>query len=152
MRPKHLQDLLDSVLPPRPVFATMNLSDIENVLRHTVRDQIRTERAVGAMYGAVFKKREAHYDATFAHARYGKPLNPHNHIVAIDPPGTTNRRWECQYCQEMGSCDDLTGQTQKNACTYVYPACPHCGQTPECAADCAGIAAALGSPNVRVIP
>jgi len=148
MRPEHLQQILDTVLPPRS--AGITLRDVENGLRKVIRDPMKAERAIGTLYGSAFKKKEKLYDGAFAKARFGKRLNPHNHIIALDPPGVPNRRWECRYCTEIGSCDDLVGPAQKNACTHVYPACPHCGQTPECAADCT--AAALGSPNVRVIP
>jgi hypothetical protein len=83
-------------------------------------------------------------------------VNPHNHIVAIDPPdpgpGTgKTRRWKCKMCGEVGLCDDLMGPDQRNPCAYVYPPCKYCGQTPTCAPDCYGILAALSSPNVRVI-
>lgn len=36
-------------------------------------------------------------------------------------------------------------------CTYDYPPCTTCGQTPECAADCGAVLAALNAPGVRVI-
>ena len=78
-------------------------------------------------------------------------MNPHNHIIAIDRSGTETRKWRCKMCGEDGTCDDLVGPKQKNDCGYTYPPCESCGQTPECAADCAGIAAALSSPKVRVI-
>lgn len=78
-------------------------------------------------------------------------MNPHNSIVALSPPGIKNRRWKCRYCGEEGSCDDLMGPEQKNPCSHVYPPCKFCGQTPTCAANCTGIAAALSSPDVRVI-
>jgi hypothetical protein len=42
-------------------------------------------------------------------------------------------------------------KVQKIACTHVYPPCEHCGLSGECAADCAGMAAILGSPGVHVI-
>ena len=78
-------------------------------------------------------------------------MNPHNRIVALDPPGTENRTWRCHYCGEIGSHDDLAGPEQKNPCSYVYPSCFSCGQTPTCAPDCVGIAKALKSNGVRVV-
>jgi hypothetical protein len=71
-------------------------------------------------------------------------LNPHNSLLAIDPPGTQNRRWRCQYCGVEGFYENL----RTVACTYVYPPCDHCGETPECAPDCKGIAAALSDGGV----
>ena len=44
--------------------------------------------------------------------------------------------------------DDLVGPKQKHPCGYDYPPCPDCGQTPECAPDCPGIAAVLGRPDI----
>lgn len=75
-------------------------------------------------------------------------LNPHGILKAIDPPRDhPPRRFRCHYCEAVGLYDEL----QAVACTYVYPPCEFCGQTPECAADCAGIAAILGSPDVHVV-
>ncbi len=73
-------------------------------------------------------------------------MNPHNYLKAIDPPGTDNRRWECQYCHQVAPFEEL----RKIECTYVYPPCKHCGQTPECAADCPGIMGILKSPAVHL--
>ena len=145
MRPELLQQLIGEMFTP-----AITLKNVEDGLRKVIRDPMKAEQAVGSLYGSIFKKKEKLYDAAFAKARFGKRLNPHNHIIAIDPPGM-NRRWECRLCNEIGSCDDLVGPAQKNACTHVYPPCPWCGQTPECAADCAGIAAALKTPEVKVI-
>jgi len=74
--------------------------------------------------------------------------NPHNLLVALDPPrDAPPRRWRCRYCGVEG----LWEEVDAAACTYVYPPCDHCGQTPTCAKDCAGIAMALASldPNVN---
>ena len=79
-------------------------------------------------------------------------MNPHNHIIALDPPGRSNRRWRCRYCGEIGLCDDLIGPKQKKDCSYVYPPCEYCNCTPTCAADCPLIAALLDQPNVRTVP
>lgn len=78
----------------------------------------------------------------------GLKKNPHNMLTAIDPPRShPPRRWRCYYCGVEG----LMNEVREIACTYVYPPCEHCGQTPECAPDCAGIAAALSTPGVVVI-
>lgn len=74
-------------------------------------------------------------------------MNPHGHMVPLDPKGTANRRWRCKFCDARGTLPAL----QALACTFVYPACKHCGQTPECAADCPAIIEALSDPRVRVI-
>lgn len=75
-------------------------------------------------------------------------LNPHSMLRAIDPPrDSPPRRWKCVYCGIVGLVEDL----QKIACTYVYPPCEACGQAPECASDCPGMATALGMPGVHVI-
>jgi len=71
-------------------------------------------------------------------------LNPHNWLTALSPPHTPNRRWRCEYCQLEGLYDEL----REVAC---YPPCEYCGQTPECAIDCHGIAEALGRPDVHLI-
>lgn len=74
-------------------------------------------------------------------------MNPHAHLVPLDKKGTAARRWRCQFCGDSGALAAL----QARACSYVYPPCEHCGQTPECALDCPGIVAALSDPRVRVI-
>lgn len=66
-------------------------------------------------------------------------LNPHNHLTALGPPGQPGRRWECRYCKMVGTFDEL----EAVACTYVYPPCESCGETPLCAPDCKGVAEAL---------
>lgn len=75
-------------------------------------------------------------------------LNPHNYLKAIDPPRShPPRRWRCHYCGFTG----LYEEALAVACTYVYPPCEFCGQTPECSADCPGIAAILGAPGIHVV-
>lgn len=75
-------------------------------------------------------------------------LNPHMSLKAIDPPRDhPPRRWRCDYCGLTG----LMGEVRAVACAYVYPPCKHCGQAPECAIDCSGIAAALNAPGVHII-
>jgi Fe-S-cluster-containing dehydrogenase component len=74
-------------------------------------------------------------------------LNPHNWLSALDPPGSANRRWRCQYC----GMEDFFDNLRAVACTYVYPPCEHCGETPECAQDCPGIAAALSGSGVYLV-
>lgn len=75
-------------------------------------------------------------------------LNPHMRLTAIDPPRESPpRRWRCHYCKATGLMDEV----RKIACTYVYPPCEFCGQTPECSLDCPGMAAALGAPGVHVV-
>ncbi len=72
-------------------------------------------------------------------------MNPHNSLVALDPPRRhPARRWKCHYCGVEG----LLETVRAIACTYVYPPCEHCGETPTCAADCPGIAAALSDGGV----
>lgn len=75
-------------------------------------------------------------------------MNPHNRIVAIDPPRKSPpRRWRCHYCAAVGLYDELRAVP----CTFVYPPCATCGETPECAPDCRGVLAALATPGVLVI-
>lgn len=62
-------------------------------------------------------------------------MNPHNWMTALSPPHTENRKWQCIYCQKFGTYGELIAIE----CSYVYPPCVHCGQTPECAPDCKGI-------------
>jgi hypothetical protein len=42
---------------------TITLRDIEDGLRQVIRDPIEAERKVGRLYGNVFKRKEADYDA-----------------------------------------------------------------------------------------
>ena len=75
-------------------------------------------------------------------------LNPHMVMVAIDPPRTSPpRRWRCRYCNAVGLYDEL----RAIACAYKYPPCATCGQSPECAPNCAAVLDALGSPGVVVV-
>lgn len=70
------------------------------------------------------------------------------YMRAIDPPRESPpRRWHCKYCGDIGLYEELRARP----CAFVYPPCEVCGQTPECAADCAGVLAALGAPGVVVI-
>jgi hypothetical protein len=68
-------------------------------------------------------------------------MNPHNCLVAVDPPGTRNRLWKCAHCGATGLFDQLW----VSSCSHVYPPCSWCGQTPTCAPDCVGVAAALAA-------
>lgn len=69
-----------------------------------------------------------------------KKWNPHNSLVALDPPRShPPRRWRCSYCGIEGLYDEV----EAVECTYEYPPCEYCGQTPTCAPDCEGIALAL---------
>lgn len=73
--------------------------------------------------------------------------NPHNWLVALDPPRETPpRRWRCHYCRIEGLYDEVVAV----ACTHVYPPCNACGQTPICSLTCAGIAAALSDSGVHI--
>lgn len=68
--------------------------------------------------------------------------NPHNWLTALDPPGNYDRRWRCNYCDEEGLFGELMGP-EASECSFDYPPCEHCGQTPECAPDCMGAWSAL---------
>ena len=82
-------------------------------------------------------------------------LNPHNWLTRITPvlpwplqPHPSDViRWRCQYCDAEGTWEEL----HTVACAYVYPPCRSCGQTPECAPDCRGIAEALADPRVHLV-
>ncbi len=74
-----------------------------------------------------------------------KKLNPHQYLKRVGQPPTD--RWCCQYCGAEGAYAALL----KIACSHVYEPCKHCGQTPYCAEDCAGIMAALSDPSVHVV-
>jgi hypothetical protein len=73
-------------------------------------------------------------------------LNPHNWMTALDPPGRSDRRWQCNYCGDTGTMEEV----RSRPCAHVYPPCAYCGQTPECALDCPGIAKALSGDDVHV--
>lgn len=69
-------------------------------------------------------------------------LNPHNILIALDPPGeASRRRWRCDCCKIEGLMDEV----QAIECAFVYPPCKHCGLSGECAQDCPGMMALLGS-------
>lgn len=84
-------------------------------------------------------------------------MNPHGWLTAVDPippwperlteEYAASKRWQCQYCPANGTWEEL----HQIECTYVYPPCSVCGQTPECAADCKFIGAILGNPAVHVV-
>ena len=59
--------------------------------------------------------------------------NPHMAIARI---AEGENDWECLYCGDRGTMDELSTRE----CTHIYPPCPHCGQTLECAIDCSGMA------------
>ncbi len=74
-------------------------------------------------------------------------MNPHMHLEALDPPREhPPRRWRCVPCGAVGTLDELNAIE----CTFEYPPCKDCGQTPECAPDCSGIAKALSDPSVHI--
>lgn len=71
--------------------------------------------------------------------------NPHMWLSRLGKPPRDH--WKCKYCGEEGT----MAQVRAVECRYEYPPCEHCGQTPECARDCPGVAAALSMPGVLVI-
>lgn len=74
--------------------------------------------------------------------------NPHNWTTCIqEVPRPENRIWRCNYCKMEDTYDAL----HDKACTYKYPPCKSCGQTPECAPDCSGIAEALSDEGVYLV-
>ena len=82
-------------------------------------------------------------------------LNPHNLLQALRGPfggfvydQSGEKQWRCFYCGAEGGYEHL----RSVACTFVYAPCAHCGQTPECAPDCAGIAAILRASGAEVEP
>jgi len=76
-----------------------------------------------------------------------RKLNPHMWVTALSPPRQKPCRiWMCQYCGIIGPMNTIRAV----ACSHVYPPCKYCGQTPECARDCPGIAMALSLPQVYV--
>ena len=65
-------------------------------------------------------------------------------LIRVAPKGVD--LWQCSACGVIGSYDEV----REVECTYEYPPCEYCGQTPECAPDCEGITKALSDPNVYV--
>jgi hypothetical protein len=78
-----------------------------------------------------------------------EPTIIHLSLVALDPPRKhPPRRWRCTRCGEEGLYDEV----HATACHAPMPdPCVHCGQTPICARDCGGVAAALAKPGVVVV-
>jgi len=72
--------------------------------------------------------------------------NPHGLLIRTNPIDQRGQ-YRCEYCDARGTIEELCVFD----CTHIYPPCDHCGQTPVCAPDCAGIAAALSAPGVHVI-
>ena len=71
-------------------------------------------------------------------------MNPHNWLSRVgEPPADC---WRCEYCGQVDTYVAMRGRE----CAYEYPPCESCGQTPECAADCKGMAQALADPRVYV--
>jgi len=65
--------------------------------------------------------------------------------VRVGKPPTD--MWRCTHCGYQGTWDE----TVANLCEADLPPCRYCKQTPECAIDCPGILALLGSPDVNVV-
>ena len=78
---------------------------------------------------------------------YRPEINPHNVMIPTGPPGDLERLWKCGNCDAPASSIE---ELDKTPCSYEYPVCPHCGQTPICAWDCNGIWELLSSPDVYV--
>lgn len=74
---------------------------------------------------------------------YGHHGSPCSYCGHVEPP---ERRWRCRYCGIEGLMDNVRAVE----CSYVYPPCPYCGQSPECAIDCEGIAKALAGEDVYI--
>jgi hypothetical protein len=73
--------------------------------------------------------------------------NPHMHLVPLEPPPRDSTAlWRCVDCQQEDRLDALRARS----CTFEHAPCPHCGETPECAIDCPGIAQALSDPSVYI--
>lgn len=62
-------------------------------------------------------------------------MNPHKWIEVLSEPGTENPKWQCVYCRAFDTYDKL----HAIECSYVYPPCRFCGETPTCAPFCSGI-------------
>lgn len=60
MKNDWLKAVLDGLMPP-PV---LTLRDVEFALRKLFPDPLIAEQKIGAMYGGVFRRREAYYDAS----------------------------------------------------------------------------------------
>lgn len=77
-------------------------------------------------------------------------MNPHNAIVRQGEPPLD--KWKCRYCGAEGT----YGHLLSVPCTYLYPACKTCGQTPLCAPDCEAMLHVLTSDpeadSVRYAP
>ncbi len=72
-------------------------------------------------------------------------MTPHMHLERTAKPPID--AWRCVPCGMTGTMREL----QAIECAAVYPPCKVCGQTPECAPDCAGVLAALASVGVHVV-
>lgn len=55
--------------------------------------------------------------------------------------------WQCGYCGFTGT----WAECHASACAHTYPPCETCGQTPQCAADCAAVWEILNDPSVYVV-
>jgi len=59
-------------------------------------------------------------------------ITPHNYIIRQGSPPLDD--WKCRYCDYQGTYDEL----EVVACTYEYPPCSYCGETPTCTPECVG--------------
>lgn len=70
--------------------------------------------------------------------------NPHITLIRQGKPPLD--WWICKYCHQQGTYDEI----ENIECSYIYPPCEHCGQTPICAFNCEGILNALANSNIYI--
>lgn len=107
---------------------------------------------------ALMDKDVDYVDGVWEDKRFGPDgylKNPHNLLVHHkDIDGNFIDKWTCSYCNQSGTFAEMSEADAKEAnvefkeCTYTYPPCDSCKQTPICAENCSGLHATLsGNKN-----
>ncbi len=77
---------------------------------------------------------------------YVPDINPHMTLLRASPKGTSPSLHRCQECNIVGTLKEVNVVP----CTFEYPPCKSCGNTPICAWDCKGIWEVFNNPDVYV--
>ena len=134
-----LHALLRRLVDEGPACDRLDGGGARYILRHLV-DEVLHDHIDGGLFGTSC----AAWPSVGRRMASVPGSNPHCLLSRVGPFGPHSPVWECDYCKEIGSMEEM----QQATCTFDYPPCEHCGETPECAKDCSGMAAVLGDPNI----
>lgn len=88
----------------------------------------------------------SNWDMSYTHCPNFQPS--HGSLVAVDPPRTLSRRWQCTRCGRTDIWDNLNQEICSNP--DMTP-CQYCNVAVQCSGDCPGILGALMDPNIHLI-